>query len=244
MSERYLLVKHSEGWNVDRCCEWMDKNNKAFDWFYPTNGEPFPDPGQYTGVIVFGGAPSANDDTEHPWVIPELDFIQQCLDLEVGFFGICLGAQMLARTLGATISAHPEGATEIGQCQIEPTEAGKTFLPEPMTVMQWHNEGFELPKGAVNLARSEVFEHQAFQINEQVYGVQFHPEVNPDSLAIWQERNREKSPDQFTDRERAAMMAETRANDETVTAWLDCFLSRWTANLNALRDESAARHNG
>jgi len=65
MKERYLLVKHSEGWNVDRCCRWMEGNEKAFDWFYPLLGQPFPDPQNYTGVIVFGGAPSANDDDEH-----------------------------------------------------------------------------------------------------------------------------------------------------------------------------------
>lgn len=240
MKERYLLVKHSEGWNLDRCCRWMDNYNKAYDWFYPTLGEPFPDPSQYYGVIVFGGAPSANDESEFPWVVPELDFIKQCLHQQVGFFGICLGAQMLARALGATISAHPEGLTEIGQCLIEPTEAGGDFLPEPMRVMQWHREGFELPAGAVNLARSDVFEHQAFQLNDRVYGVQFHPEVNPESLAIWQERNRQLSPDQFTDAQRAAMMAETRANDESVSRWLDGFLNHWTTTIKASRDESAA----
>ena len=244
MSERYLLIKHSEGWNVDRCCAWMDKNSKAYDWFYPIHGEPFPDPRNYYGVIVFGGAPSANDDTEHPWVISELTFIQQCLECRVGFFGICLGAQMLARALGATISTHPDGATEIGQCRIEPTEEGASFLTEPMTVMQWHREGFELPEGCVNLARSDLFEYQAFRVNELVYGVQFHPEVNPASLAVWQERNRQKSPDQFTDAERAATMAETTANDATVTAWLDRFLSQWTSTIQILRNESAAASRG
>jgi len=112
MTERFLLVKHSEGWNVDRCCRWMAAHNKNFDWFYPPLSDHFPDPQDYTGVIVFGGAPSANDDDEHPWVRPELEFIEQCLTLEVGFFGICLGAQMLARVLGAEVTRHPEGLTE------------------------------------------------------------------------------------------------------------------------------------
>lgn len=244
MTELYLLVKHSEGWNVDRCCGWMDKNGKSYDWFYPIHGEPFPDPRQYDGVIIFGGAPSANDDSEHPWVIPELDFIEQCLEHQVGFFGICLGAQMLARALGATISCHPSGATEIGQCLIEPTAAGHSFLPEPMTVMQWHREGFELPAGAVNLARSDVFENQAFRLNEIVYGVQFHPEVNVPSLAIWQERNRARSPDQFNDTQRAAMIAEALANDATVTQWLDRFLTHWTETIKSARNEPAANNRG
>lgn len=227
MSERYLLVKHSEGWNVDRCCRWMDSNGKCFDWFYPLLGAEFPNPAGYTGVIVFGGAPSANDDDVHDWVRPELAFIEACLKEEVGFFGICLGAQMLARVLGSTISLHPEGLSEIGPSLVMPTEAGKHFLPEPMTVMQWHKEGFTLPAGAISLARSEVFENQAFQLSDRVFGVQFHPEVNPEALAIWQARNREKSPDHFNDEQRAAMMAKAELHDATVSAWLSGFLHSW-----------------
>jgi len=186
MTERYLLVKHTEGWNVDRCCQWMDNNEKSFDWFYPFLGEAFPDPRNYKGVIIFGGAPSANDDKEHDWVRPELDFIESCLTHDVGFFGICLGAQMLARVLGSTISAHPDGV------------------------------------------RSDVFENQAFELNRRVFGVQFHPEVNPAALAIWHERNKARSPEQFNDEQRAAMMNTAVHNDAAVTQWLGNFLTRWT----------------
>jgi len=242
MSERYLLVKHSEGWNVDRCCRWMQSNNKAFDWFYPLDEEPFPQPSEYTGVIVFGGAPSAND--EHAWVRPELEFIEQCLAQSVGFFGICLGAQMLARVLGANVAAHPDGLTEIGQCDIEPTEQGRDFLPAPMTVMQWHREGFDLPSGAVSLARSELFEHQAFCLNERVYGVQYHPEVNPESLAIWHERNKTRPTGVLTDEQRTTMMHAAKRHDATVTAWLDGFLSTWCAVNLQPPNEAYRKRNG
>jgi len=228
MSERYLLVKHSEGWNFDRVCGWMDTNNKAFNWFYPPLGNEFPDPKQYSGVIVFGGAPSVNDEDTHPWVSEELHFIENCLRAEVGFFGICLGAQMLARTLGSTIYPHEEGLTEIGLCRVEPTEAGKDFMPEPLTIMQWHKETYDLPSGAVNLARSDIFENQAFQYNERTLGVQFHPEVNPECLAIWHGRNKANSPNQFNDEQRAAMMADAHKHDANITAWLDGFLNDWT----------------
>ena len=228
MTERYLLVKHTEGWNVDRCCQWMDNNEKAFDWFYPFRGEDFPDPRHYSGAIIFGGAPSANDDDEHAWVRPELDFIEACLQHNIGFFGICLGAQMLARVLGSTISAHPQGLAEIGQCVIEPTKQSDGVLKDAMSVMQWHREGFYLPNGAVNIARSDVFENQAFRLNRRVYGVQFHPEVNPEALAIWHQRNRQKSPNQFNDEQRAAMMNTAVENDSVVTQWLGDFLTQWT----------------
>lgn len=230
MNEKYLLVKHSEGWNCDRVCRWMSTKQKDFEWFYPTLGDSFPDPKHYTGVIVFGGAPSANDDDAHPWVVPELAFIEHCLKAEVSFFGICLGAQMLARVLGSSIYAHKNGLTEIGLCRVEPTEAGLDFLPKPLTVMQWHKESYDLPVGSVNLARSDVFENQAFQYNNHTYGVQFHPEVNAECLAIWQARNKAKSPNQFTDAERAAMMADAHEHDANISAWLDGFLTGWTAS--------------
>ena len=229
MNERYLLVKHSEGWNHDRVCSWMDANEKAFDWFYPPLNDKFPDPAQYSGVIVFGGAPSANDDDTHPWVLSELAFIEQCLKTDVGFVGICLGAQMLARVLGSSIKAHEQGLTEIGLCEIEPTEAGKEFLDKPMTVMQWHKESYDQPAGTVNLARSDVFENQAFELNAKTIGMQFHPEVNPECLAIWQARNKAKSPDQFTDAQRQAMMADARQHDAAISEWLNGFLTGWTA---------------
>ncbi len=243
MSERYLLIKHSEGWNVDRCCHWMNNNNKSYDWFYPIHGGAFPEVRDYHGVIIFGGAPSANDDETHDWVLPELSFIEDCLKHDVGFFGICLGAQMLARVLGAKISKHPDGAHEIGQCIVEPTEAGRFFLPHPMTVMQWHREGFELPAQATNLARSDVFENQAFQLNERVFGVQFHPEVNPESLAIWQKRNQKKSPNEFTDEQRDAMMATAVQHDEIVSTWLNGFLNYWGKGSQNIYIESASTGN-
>ena len=95
--------------------------------------------------------------------------------------------------------------------------------------MQWHKESYDLPAGAVNLARSDAFENQAFQYNDRTYGVQFHPEVNPECLAIWHERNKAKSPDQFNDAQRAAMMTDAHEHDANISAWLDGFLTGWTA---------------
>jgi len=139
---------------------------------------------------------------------------------------------MLARALGASVSLHPQGVKEVGQCEIEPTAAGHSFLPNPLTVMQWHKEGFDLPNGATNLARSDTFENQAFRLNEKVYGVQFHPEVNPEALAIWHERNKKKTPNMLSDAERSQMMTLAKENDPAVSAWLDRFLTSWTlANL-------------
>ena len=227
-AERYLFVKHSEGWNVDRCTGWMAAHGVTVDWCYPASGQPLPDPARYAGVVVFGGAGSANDCGDFAWVRDELAFIERCLAASVPFFGICLGAQMLARVLGARVAPHPDGLVEVGFHVVRPTPASVGFLDEPLTVMQWHTEGFELPAGTARLATAPGFENQAFRHDERTYGVQFHPEVNPEALAIWHARNRAKRPGQLSDTDRERMMAAARRHAPAIDAWLDRFLGGWT----------------
>jgi len=206
----------------------MEKNSHQYDWCYPVSGQPFPSAEQYDGVIVFGGAPSANDCKEHLWVRSELKFIESCLQHDTPFFGICLGAQMLARVLGSAVSAHPENLAEIGFCEVYPTLAGSEFLQRPLKFMQWHREGFELPQGAELLASSDLFSNQAYSIGGNVVGVQFHPEVNLDVLRIWHERNKTRPTGVLDDATRAIHIADAIKCDQHITDWLDGFLTDWS----------------
>ena len=226
--ERYLFVKHSENWNVDRCTQWMAKNQCEVDWCYPVSEQAFPDPTDYKGVVVFGSASSANDCSSHDWVRRELVFVEQCLKHETPYFGICLGAQMLARVLGAAVRPHDNEVKEVGFCRVDPVPEHQDFLNEPLTVMQWHSEGFDLPAGTTLIATGDEFPNQAYSVTEKILGVQFHPEVNADVLAIWQARHKESKPGQLNDEERAQMMRDAHTHDAAVTQWLDGFLSRWT----------------
>ncbi len=178
---------------------------------------------------MFGGAFSANDHTEHEWVRQEYSFIEKTLMAELPFFGICLGAQMLAKLHGASVSTHPEQIKEIGFHRIDPTEHSGAFLSEPMRIMQWHSEGFDLPIGAKLLATNEDFENQAFSLGSKVVGVQFHPEVNPAVLKLWHERNKTRPKGVLTEEQRVEQMADAVLLDAQVTAWLDDFLNYWTA---------------
>lgn len=227
-SPRYLLVKHSKGWNVDRCCRWMEKNEQSFDWLYPADCEPFPSLDQYAGVIVFGGASSANDDCSSDWVRDELVFIENVLKSGTSFLGICLGAQMLARVLGAPVFKHPSEVKEVGFHKVYPTENSGDFLTAEQTFMQWHSEGFDLPPQCTAIARGEVFPNQAFKYDGNVFGLQFHPEVNPAALAIWHERSKRRNPPPLNDEQRASMMQDAHRHDASITKWLDAFLDNWT----------------
>ena len=225
---RYLFIKHSPNWNVDRCTRWMQANGKTVDWCYPADEDPFPDPAAYAGIVIFGGANSANDCAEHDWVRRELHFIEECLEKDAAYFGICLGAQMLARVLGASVRPHKQQVKEVGFCRVDPVDSDTSFLESPLTVMQWHSEGFDLPAGTRRIATSEHFPNQAYALNERVLGAQFHPEVNSDVLAIWHERNKTHGKTVLTDEERKIMMADAHRHDETITCWLDGFMHRWT----------------
>lgn len=227
-AKRFLLVKHSEGWNVDRCSLWMEKSPHQYDWCYPASGQPFPSANNYDGVVIFGGAISANDCQEHDWLRDELLFIESCLKQDIPFFGICLGAQLLARVLGSAVSAHPEKLTEIGFCEVKPTALGSHFLSQPLKFMQWHHEAFELPHGAKHLACNDVFANQAYSMSEQVVGVQFHPEVNLEVLRIWHERNKTRATGVLDDATRASHVTDAIECEQSITAWLDNFLTSWT----------------
>jgi len=231
----YLFVKHSQNWNVDRCTRWMQANNRSIQWCYPADGDRFPEPDGFAGIVVFGGANSANDCTEHAWVKQELAFIERCLHNDASLFGICLGAQMMARVMGASIKPHHNALREVGFCQINPVAGEEQFLDKPLNIMQWHSEGFDLPSDTRCIAAGDDFPNQAYEVNDRVYGVQFHPEVNAEVLAIWHERNKRRPTGVLTEAERVSMMADAHRFEPQISAWLDGFLSRWTSNCERAR---------
>ncbi|MBW4650185.1 MAG: glutamine amidotransferase [Kastovskya adunca ATA6-11-RM4] len=152
----------------------------------PSNNDPLPlTMDDHKAVVIFGGPMSANDDETLPFIKTELDWIPVALASGKPYLGICLGAQLLARVLGATVKPHPEEKVEIGYFPIMPTSAGRKDFAEPLYVYHWHNEGWELPAGAVSLATGETFVNQAFRYGENAVGVQFHPEMTEEMLKKW-----------------------------------------------------------
>lgn len=133
-------------------------------------------------LIVMGGPMSVNDEGTFPWLSGEKAFIRRCIDAGKPVLGICLGAQLIASALDADV--HANDSEEIGWFPIQavPVDDEVAFrLPASIEVFHWHGETFELPAGAVRLARSEACENQAFQLGPSVIGLQFHLETTPAS---------------------------------------------------------------
>lgn len=137
-------------------------------------------------LVVLGGPISVEDEDRFPWLADEVALIRQRLDARRPLLGLCLGAQLMARALGARVK--PMGWKEIGFSPLTLTAAGQgTALAalgdQPM--LHWHGDQFELPVGMVSLAATAVCPHQAFAPNERALGLQFHPEVEPARFEQW-----------------------------------------------------------
>ncbi|NJL01614.1 MAG: glutamine amidotransferase [Spirulinaceae cyanobacterium RM2_2_10] len=178
-----LLITHQATSDPGQVGELLRAKGLGLETRCPAIGDPLPtDLHPYAGVVVFGGPMSSND--EHlDFIRAELAWIPRVLAAERPFLGICLGAQLLARVLGARVAPHPEGMTEIGYFPVR-FDARAEAEP-PHAVFQWHKEGFELPVGAVQLAAGETFLNQAFQYGDRTVGLQFHPEVTVAILERW-----------------------------------------------------------
>jgi GMP synthase (glutamine-hydrolysing) len=138
-------------------------------------------------VMVYGGAMNVDEQREHPWLELEKDWLRRILDQGTPALGVCLGAQLLADTLGAEVGRAAE--PEIGWYEIELTaEAdGDPLLgaaESPFSAFEWHSYGFKLPPGSVPLARRGGG-LQAFRHGDSCWGIQFHAEVTSKIVADW-----------------------------------------------------------
>lgn len=161
---------------------WLARRGASVGWTRMYAGEALPEPATVDLVVTLGGPMSVNAEREHPWLVEEKRFLSGLLDEgRCAVLGICLGAQMIAAASGAAVRAAEH--REIGWFEVraEPAPTGAIPFPDRILAFHWHGETFDLPQGAVHLARSEACAHQAFQLGGRVLALQFHPESTPRS---------------------------------------------------------------
>jgi GMP synthase (glutamine-hydrolysing) len=150
-------------------------------------GDALPSWREYDAIVAMGGPMSVNDDAELAWLRDEKALIAEAVRAGMPYWGVCLGVQLLAASLGARVYAGPD--PEVGVLPVELTEEGLadpvfSGLPASVPTLQWHGDTFELPEGAVRLAGSPAYPNQAFRVGN-AYGVQFHLEVSPEMALEW-----------------------------------------------------------
>lgn len=137
-------------------------------------------------LVVLGGPVGVNDTDRYPVLNDEISALRARLSTRAPTIGICLGAQLLARVLGAEVV--PGATTEIGYATLDLTPDG---LNSPLRhldgipVLHWHNDCLELPAGARNLASTAQCRNQAFVVENHILGLQFHLETDDRDLEHW-----------------------------------------------------------
>ena len=208
-------------------------------------GDELPDWREFDAIVAMGGPMSANDDDALPWLGEEKQLIGNAVRSGMPFWGVCLGVQLLAASLGARVYAGDK--PEVGVLPVELTDEGRrdpvfAALPPTLPALQWHGDTFDLPEGAVRLAGSPAYPNQAFRF-ENAYGVQFHLEVSGDMAREWLD-----VPEYASALERTiGGEAMLRAVDERVEEMLEhgrALFERWldrvvrTSSFNAVRLEA------
>jgi GMP synthase-like glutamine amidotransferase len=148
-------------------------------------GARWPRAEDFAALVFLGGPMSVND--ELSYLRREMEIVREAVAREQPVLGICLGAQLIAKSLGAAV--YRNSRKEIGWFPVEFTEAA---ADDPLfsglreeTVFHWHGETFDLPPGAELLASSALCRHQAFRVKSFIYGLQFHLEVTPFMVSDW-----------------------------------------------------------
>lgn len=181
---------------------WLDQRGAEISYTRFFAEEPVPVLDGIDMLIAMGGPMSVNDEAELPWLKDEKVAVRDAIARDIPVLGVCLGAQLIARALGARV--YRNRVKEIGWFPVQaPAHSGSSFgFPSECTVFHWHGETFDLPQGATLLARSVACEHQAFQLKQNVIGLQFHLEMTPDSaLAIVENCRHELVPDRYVQSE-------------------------------------------
>lgn len=177
---------------------WAEKSGIATSCTrFDRPGPRFPLHSAYDWLIIMGGAMGAYEDDKHPWLSDEKRFIREAIELGKTVFGICLGSQLVAASLGAKV--YPNTDPEIGFFPVVFNASAAQdgvfcHFPQQLTVMHWHNDTFELPDGAILMASSEATKNQAFRWGKNVFAFQFHFEMNMQAARTLVEKSGQNLP--------------------------------------------------
>jgi GMP synthase (glutamine-hydrolysing) len=190
-----------------------------------------PDWREHDAILVMGGAMGVYEEERYPWLVDEKRLIAEAVAAGTPYWGVCLGAQMLAASLGAGVRPGPRAELGVLTVELTPEAAADPVFssaPPSFQTLQWHGDTYELPPGARRLASSASYEQQAFALG-RAYGLQFHLEVDAALAQTWME-----IPDYVTELEQldgagaaGRMLEQVRAAEaESVPLARDLF-ARW-----------------
>jgi len=192
MNPRVLIVQNEETDPPALVAKWLTAAGLDLEIVKGYNGEHIPTsvPVGVAGVIALGGYMSANDDDDHPWLTDERSLMKDVIANDIPFFGICLGGQMLATAVGGVVEKSPNKEIGISHFVVDESMAtDKVFAPlagKAVIAAQWHVDYIsDLPEDVQVFAGNDVCPVQAYKVGNNVYGAQFHPEIDEEIFGWW-----------------------------------------------------------
>ena len=188
MEQRWIVLQHVEWEGPGIIAHEAVRRGFNVDVRRLDRGDNVPSVDELDGLVVMGGPLGAYQDAQYPFLAAECRLIQEAVRRERPVLSVCLGAQLLAKALGAKV--FPGHGAEIGFGAVEVTTVGKedplfASVPASLQVFHWHGDTFTLPHGASLLASSEMYPNQAFRVGSCAYGLQFHIEPDADTWSAW-----------------------------------------------------------
>ncbi|WP_138751299.1 type 1 glutamine amidotransferase [Paenibacillus sinopodophylli] len=228
---RIRCFQHAAFENAGSIAAWAQTRGHIFEVSQLFASDALPTADTWDWLVLLGGPMSVNDEKEHSWLKAEKEYLASAIRNGKPIIGICLGAQLLAETLGASV--YPNEHKEIGWFPIRWFHDDKEnslfqAFPDEAVVFHWHGETFDLPAGAKLLASSIACKNQAFSYGDNVFGFQFHLEMREDNIRSIVEHCRddlEQSP--FVQQVESSMLALSEC--ENTQALLEQFLDRLEA---------------
>ncbi len=182
-----LCVRHQPSAGLGVAAGALERAGVEFRYLDAWRSEASVDPDDFSGLVVLGGEMNVDDFDRHPWLKGVRTITEQAMEGNVPVLGICLGAQTIARVLGATVGPSP--VKEVGFHPVAHTPAGAVdtvVAPfKDVRVFQWHEDAFELPGGSALLCSGNEVPYQAFRYGNRIYGLQFHCEVDEQIIGAW-----------------------------------------------------------
>jgi len=228
---KILVIQHSAADRPAAVAELIDRLGHAVQTIRIDRQDAVPTTVDADALMMFGGAISLTSTELPPWVAQEQSLIRRYVNEGRRVLGICLGAQLLASALGAGV--RPNRQPEIGWHEIERVDDSQSsnlagVFPDRLTVLQWHQDTFEIPSGSTRLFKSQACDNQAFTIDDRVFGFQFHMEADPKTVRTFlavSEKWKQQGPYVQSESEIAAgIETHLPAQTESLSKFLEAYL--------------------